>query len=93
MIRPIAKASLWAGPGKLLKQPELLFRWTQRPKHHLLNDYTSTRAMGDSLRILDSLPIIYRRSQIHIYIYIYMYNLFISLGSSWLSIIFTKQHV
>ena len=63
----MAKEGLWAGAGKLLKKTELGFRRTQRPKNHRFHYYTSTRAIEDFLRILESLPIIYRKSQIYIF--------------------------
>ena len=56
----MAKAGLWAGPGRLFAPSELLFGQTQRPKNHRFHYYTSTRAIEDFLRIWESLPIIYR---------------------------------
>ena len=53
MIRSMAKAVLWAGSEVNLKQSELLFFWTQRPKNHRSHYYTSTGANGDFLRILN----------------------------------------
>ena len=65
MIRSMAKAGLWAGPGQLFIFPDLLFGRTQRPENHRFHYYTSTRAIIDFSRILESLPNIYRKSQIY----------------------------
>ena len=63
----MAKAGLWAGAVRVLALPELRFGRTQRPKNHRFHYYTSTRAIEDFLRILESLPIIYRKSQIYLF--------------------------
>ena len=63
----MAKAGLWAGAVKLFIFPELHFGRTQRPKNHRFHYYTSTRAIEDFLRILESRPIIYRKSQIYLF--------------------------
>ena len=56
----------WAGEGA--EKLELLVGQTQRPENHRFHYYTSTRAIEDFLRILDSLPIIYRKSQIYLFL-------------------------
>ena len=61
----MAKAGLWAGAVTVFAPSELLFGRTHRPKNHHFHYYTSTRAIEDFLRILESLPIIYRKSQIY----------------------------
>ena len=63
----MAKAGLWAGAGKLFILLELLFCRTQRPEYHHFDYYTSTRAIVDFSRILESLPNIYRKSQIYLF--------------------------
>ena len=61
----MAKAGLWTGPVRLFAPPELRFSRTQRPENHRFHYYTSTRAIEDFLRIVESLPSIYRKTQIH----------------------------
>ena len=56
----------WSGGGA--EKLELLVGQTQRPENHRFHYYTSTRAIKDFLRILDSLPIIYRQSQISLFL-------------------------
>ena len=67
MIRSMAKAGLWAGAGWLFILSDLLFGRTQRPENHRFHYYTSTRAIVDFLRILESLPNLYRKSQIYLF--------------------------
>ena len=54
--------------GEAAEKLELLVGQTQRPENHRFHYYTSTRAIKDFLRILDSLPIIYRKSQIYLFL-------------------------
>ena len=56
----------WGGEGA--EKVELPVGQTQRPENHRFHYYTSTRAIKDFLRILDSLPIIYRKSQIYLFL-------------------------
>ena len=67
----MAKASLWAGAGQLFILPDLPFCRTQRPETHHFHHYTSTRAIVDFSRILESLPNIYRN---HKYTYFHKLN-------------------
>ena len=64
----MAKAGLWAGPGQLLILSGFLFCRTQRPENHRFDYYRSTRAIVDFSRIFESLPNIYRKSQIYIFL-------------------------
>ena len=64
-MRAMAKAGWWAGPGRLLKKSELLFRWIQLLKKHRFHYHTSTGTIEDFLRILESLLIICTKSQIY----------------------------
>ena len=64
----MAKAGLWAGPVMVLALPELPVGRTQRPKNHRFHYYTSTRAIVDFSRIFESLPNIYKKSQIHLFL-------------------------
>ena len=54
--------------GVVAEKLELLVGQTQRPENHRFHYYTSTRAIKDFLRILDSLRIIYRKSQICLFL-------------------------
>ena len=69
MIRSMAKANLWAGAGRLFILPDLPSCRTQRPENHRFHYYTSTRAIVDFSRILESLLIFYRKSQIYVFVY------------------------
>ena len=63
----MAKAGLWTCSVKLFAPPELLFGRTQRLTNHRFHYYTSTRAIEDFLRILESLPSINGKSQIQLF--------------------------
>ena len=60
----MAKAGLWAGAGQPVIFPDLPFGRTQRPENHRFHYYTSTRAIVNFSKMFESLPNIYRKSQI-----------------------------